>query len=277
MSKTTRKKIIAGNWKMNKTRPEARQLVEAILAGTGGRQHLPVVILCPPFTSLADTIDAVRDTGIQVGAQNMHDKTAGAFTGEISAPMLTDIGVTHVIIGHSERRQLFGETNSSVNLKLKSALAHKLTPILCVGETLDERDANLTDSVVRRQVAAALHDIDKSATDHLIMAYEPVWAIGTGKVCEADEADRVCKLIRATISGFFQNQEANQSGSQRHNCGDNMPVLYGGSVTHENAPQLLAKPDIDGALVGGASIVAEKFLGIIDSAQRLVQLAPSPV
>lgn len=251
-----RKTIIAGNWKMNNTRKEARALTDGLVAGVKGKNGLPEIVLAPPFTSLNVVLDAVNGTNIAVGAQNMDSHDSGAYTGEISPLMLLELGVKFVIIGHSERRQYFGETNQTVNQKLRTALKHGLIPIVCVGETLDERENNLTDAVVSRQVAAALADFEVADLQTLVIAYEPVWAIGTGKVCESPEANRVIKIIRNTMANFKPN--AQQLGEQT-------PVLYGGSVNAKNAQELLEQPDIDGGLVGGASLKADEFLAIIEA------------
>lgn len=259
-----RKTIIAGNWKMNNSRKEARALTEQLVKGIKELKDLPDVMLFPPFTSIEATLAAMQGSDIKVGAQNMDFHDNGAFTGEVSPLMLLELGVKHVILGHSERRQIFGETNQIVNQKVKAALKHGMFPILCVGETLDERENNLTDAVVSRQVAAALADLSVEELKPLVVAYEPVWAIGTGKVCEAEEAARVIKVIRKTLS--------NLHGSST--LGETTAVLYGGSVNAKNAEELLMKPDIDGGLVGGASLKADEFLAIIKAgAKRVVGAA----
>lgn len=267
---TKRKTIIAGNWKMYKNRKEAAELAKAIVDGVKGEKDLPEVVLIPPYTALAEVADLVKGTNVAVGAQNMDWRENGAFTGEISPLMLIELGVKYILIGHSERRQFFGETNQTVNLRLKAALQHKLIPIVCVGETLDERESGLTDSVVRRQVGAALSEIEPEALDVIVIAYEPVWAIGTGKVCEADEANRVLAQIRATIADLYT-----ESGNSDR--ADNVPLLYGGSVKSSNAEEQLAKEDIDGSLVGGASLKGEEFLPIIKAGQKRVKDALSKV
>jgi triosephosphate isomerase len=264
MSNPKRSKIIAGNWKMHKNRSEAKALAEAIGHGVKGEKDLPIVVLFPPFTSLAAVGDVLRDTPVDLGAQNMDHHDGGAYTGEVSPTMLIDLGVEYILIGHSERRQFFGETNASVNLKLKAALKHALKPIVCVGESLDERENNLTDAVVRRQVGAALADLEVEELKTLIVAYEPVWAIGTGKTCEAAEANRVCALIRATINDCFRSDESTQ-------IGDSIPILYGGSVKPSTIDEQLQQSDLDGALVGGASLTAEDFLPLIKSAQKRIR------
>lgn len=258
VSKKARPLIIAGNWKMHKNRAEAQALAKEVLEGIKNQKDLPTVVLCPPFTSLEAVQSVIKGQPIALGAQNLDDHEFGAYTGEIAAPMLVDVGVAYVLIGHSERRQFFAESNASVNLKLKAAIKHNLIPIVCVGETLDERESNLTDAVISRQVAAAINDIDMSQLQNLVVAYEPVWAIGTGKVCEATEANRVCKMIRATISNLEGKRE----------LGDAVPILYGGSVKPSNIDEQMAQSDIDGALVGGASLKVEEFLPLVQSASR---------
>ena len=274
MSNKTRQTIIAGNWKMHKTRHKAKELADAVVGAIKHERDLPEVVVCPPFTSLQEVCQAVHGSHVKTGAQNMDHRTQGAFTGEVSPTMLTDLGVKYVIIGHSERRQLFGETNTSVNLKLKSALEHKLIPIVCVGETLDERESALTDAVVRRQVGAALADISEADIEPLVVAYEPVWAIGTGKVCESKEANRVCQLIRHTITDFY---EGKHTAKKDEHVGDHIPILYGGSVKASNIDELMLQEDIDGALVGGASLAIEDFEPLIRSAQKRIKLLLSRV
>lgn len=252
-----RQTIIAGNWKMNLNRSEAKQLTGAIFEGVKGQSDLPAIVLCPPFTSLEMVASIIDSNTVALGAQNMDYRDSGAFTGEVSPPMLLDLNVKYIIIGHSERRQIFGETNQTVNLKLKAALSHKLLPIVCVGETLDERENNLTDSVVSRQVVAALQGLTADELAPLVIAYEPVWAIGTGKVCEAMEANRVIRTIRQTLANSTSQDLANR-----------VPILYGGSVNSKNVDEQLIQSDIDGSLVGGASLKADEFLSIIASARR---------
>ncbi len=267
----SRKTIIAGNWKMNKTAGEARELARELSAAVEklSEKDLPHIVLCPTFTSLpAVTTTLTGNKKLAVGAQNMDYRDNGAFTGEISAPMLLDLGVQYILIGHSERRQFFGETDLTVNHKLKAALKHKLAPIVCVGESLDEREGNLTDKVVAKQVAGALQDIAEQELESLIIAYEPVWAIGTGKSCDAEEANRVCGLIRTTINEYYKS-----SGKP----GDKVPVLYGGSVTPANCEEQLAKPNIDGSLVGGASLKAGDFAAIIEAGAKRVARTPQVV
>ena len=273
MSKQARKTIIAGNWKMNKTRKAAQELTDAIVSACAKHKDLPEIVVCPPFTALPEVLKAASGSTVSVGAQNMEYHESGAYTGEIAPAMLVDLAVKYVIIGHSERRQYFNETNQSVNLKLKAALQNKLLPIVCVGETLDERESNLTDSVIRHQVAAALADVQIESVDPIVFAYEPVWAIGTGKTCEAAEANRVCHLIRTTIDEFYQSSQKGAPTAEM--VGTLIPILYGGSVKASNVDEILSKDDVDGALVGGASLTVEDFLPLILSGQKRKQGALS--
>jgi triosephosphate isomerase len=257
-----RKTIIAGNWKMNNTRVEAKALTEAVLQGIKGETGLPEIVLCPPFTSLQTVVDLVKGSPIKVGAQNMEYRDSGAYTGEISPLMLKEMGVHYVLIGHSERRQYYGETNQSVNAKVKAALKHGLAPVMCVGETLEQREANKTDALVAAQVKEGLDGIAAGELSSLVVAYEPVWAIGTGKTCETGEAARVIKLIRAELDKL-------QSG-----LGEKTSVLYGGSVNAKCIDEQLSQPDIDGGLVGGASLKGDEFTALIKAGQKR-QLAAS--
>lgn len=265
MTNPGRKPVIAGNWKMHKTKQEAKQLASAIASAVKGQSDLPTVVLCPTFTGLETVIAESAGSPVQVGAQNMDWREQGAFTGEIAPPMLVDLGVKYIIIGHSERRQFFGETNQTVNLRLKAAIKHNLVPIVCVGETIDERENNLTDAVIARQIAAALVDLTAEQIKGILIAYEPVWAIGTGKVCEAQEANRVAKLIRKTVANLHTMP----------NLADSIPILYGGSVKPSNIEEQLEQSDLDGALVGGASLNAEEFLALITATQKKLRLAPT--
>ena len=258
-----RKTIIAGNWKMNKTRKEAKELLEAIVAGAKAETNLPEIVVFPPFTSLDVAATACSGSPVKFGGQNLDSHDAGAFTGEVSAPMLVDVGSTYVLIGHSERRQFYGENNQTVPLKVKMALDHKLTPIICVGELLDERENSLTDPVVKRQVGAAVAGLTQEELERVVFAYEPVWAIGTGKVCEATEAARVVSNIRKTLTQFWDDKDKVEL----------VPVLYGGSMNAKNADELLAQDEIDGGLIGGASLKAEDFLSIIKSASKRPRLS----
>ncbi len=252
----TRTPLLAGNWKMWGTRGEAAALSTALTAVVGrtpGRE----VMIAPPFTAL-DVVRSVLDgSAIQLGAQNLHWEPKGAFTGEISAPMLVEAGCTYVIIGHSERRQLFGETNETVNKRLHAALAAGLTPVVCVGETLQERDADATVQVVERQVVAGLAGISPAALAKSVVAYEPVWAIGTGKTATPAQAQDVHRTIREQLAKVADQHTA-----------DRVRILYGGSVKPDNIDSLMAEPDVDGALVGGASLVAEQFIRIVQFEER---------
>ena len=268
-----RRSIIAGNWKMNGTLSEAEALVAGLLehlepaAGQDG----PVVVVCPPFTALAVVGRLLDGSSVLLGAQDVFWKEKGAYTGQTSASMLVELGCKFVIVGHSEARgrfgvpepdfdaeilSYFGDTNAAINRKLLATVAHGLTPILCVGETLSERQANDTDTVVSGQVLLCLKGLAEEKASSLVIAYEPVWAIGTGEVCEPGEADRVCGVIRETVGRLYGEAAANSTR-----------VLYGGSVKSDNAADLLAKPNIDGALVGGASLKPADFAGIVSAAQ----------
>jgi triosephosphate isomerase (TIM) len=260
--------IIAGNWKMNKTASEAGPLVTDIAATAADVQA--EVVVCPPFTSIPAALAEAAGTAVKVGAQDVFWKDSGAYTGQTAPGMLTDLGVTHVIIGHSERRgrfgvpepdftppvlALFGETDATVNLKVHAALRHGLTPIVCCGEVLDERRSGHTDAVVSGQIERGLAGLTGEQAAGIVIAYEPVWAIGTGETCAAGEADRVCGVIRKTI-GALHGAEAAES----------VRVQYGGSVKPDNAAELLSQPNIDGALVGGASLKAADFNAILRAA-----------
>ncbi len=259
-----RQVIVAGNWKMNKTRADAAELVKAIKAGLAQVKLAPEVVLIPPFTSLDVVGGLLAGTKLKLGAQNMDYRNSGAFTGEISPLMLKDLDVKYVLVGHSERRQFFGETNATAHSRINAAFANELLPILCVGETLDERESNLTDAVVSRQVAAALTHVENKYLGKVILAYEPVWAIGTGKHCEPAEANRVAKVIRQTLHSVFS-----QASAQSENA-ESVPILYGGSVTPANVEAILSQSSdqIDGILVGGASLKADDFLNLIIAGEK---------
>ena len=256
-----RKPVIAGNWKMNKTVAEATELV------MGMRDALDAVptvttVLCPPFLALPGVAGLVSGTRIGVGAQNLHWEEIGAFTGEVSPAMLSEF-CQYVIIGHSERREHFGETDESVNRKVRAALAHGLIPIVCVGETLDLRQAGRTGLWVENQVTRALEGLTATQVSGMVMAYEPIWAIGTGLAASADEAERVCgEVIRSTVAALHGDQ-----------AGENIRIQYGGSVKPGNASELMSQPNIDGALVGGASLQATDFCQIVVSASIAKGLA----
>ena len=246
-----RRKLIAGNWKMNKTSDETRDFFRAFLPLVAGHDRDEIVV-CPPYTSVDAAIAAVKGSNISIGVQNIHWKAEGAFTGEISAAMLLCLGVTHVIVGHSERRQYFGETDDTVNLRLKTALEAGLTAICCVGEVLEEREAGLTDDVLRRQCVRAFHAISAKKAVKMVVAYEPVWAIGTGKTATPDLAAQAHAVIRREAVEVFGEDFAAR-----------LRILYGGSVKPDNASELMAQEEIDGALVGGASLDPKSFAAIV--------------
>ncbi len=249
-----RKKLIAGNWKMNKTTADAVALAHDIVVAAGTQSGVDIVI-CPPFTSLEGVAKAIDGSLVKLGAQNMHFEDSGAFTGEVSAPMLRALFVTHVILGHSERRTLFGETDELVNKKVLSALKNQLRPILCVGEVLAEREAGATLRVVQAQTERGLEGVSKELATNVTIAYEPVWAIGTGKVATTEQAQEVHGFIRGLLTKLY-----GEAAAQR------VRILYGGSMKPANAPQLLAQKDIDGGLIGGASLEARSFLELVRAA-----------
>ena len=246
-----RRKVIAANWKMYKTPQQAETFVRIFLPLVSGHQR-DEIVLCPPFVCIPTVVAGCAGTHIKVGAQNLYWMKEGAYTGEISAEMLTASGCAYVIIGHSERRQYFGETDDSVNAKLKTAITAGLHAIVCVGEVLEERDAGATDDVLRRQTSRALREISAADAKNLVIAYEPVWAIGTGRTATTEIAADAHLTIRA--------EAANQIGSEE---ADRLRILYGGSVKPENARGLLTHEQIDGALVGGASLIPEYFAQIL--------------
>jgi len=243
--------LIAGNWKMHKTVAEARDLAEGVLRGLGELQSREVVI-CPPFTALHALSSLIKDTPLGLGAQDVFSEPHGAYTGAISALMLRDLGCHYVIIGHSERRQIFGEDDALVNRKMHAALSHGLRTILCVGETLEQREAGQADRVVVGQVTAGLAGIEAARLSHVVIAYEPIWAIGTGKTATPADAQQMHATIRATLVELYDMSHADQ-----------LRIQYGGSVKPENIDGLMAQPDIDGALVGGASLTAHSFLRLV--------------
>jgi triosephosphate isomerase (TIM) len=251
MSERTR--LIAGNWKMNKTVAEAEEFIQALLPRVSSVQAVDVAI-CPPFTALQAMVDSARGSRVEVYAQNMHHADSGAFTGEVAPPMLVEVGVHGVILGHSERRELFGETDRALQLKVPAALAAGLKPILCVGETEDEREAGDTERKLRHQVQEDLARVETERLGEIVIAYEPIWAIGTGRVATPDQAQEAIAFIRALVA----DRSREQAQLTR--------VLYGGSVKDDNCPELLALPDVDGALVGGASLDAESFAAIVNAA-----------
>lgn len=251
-----RKKLIAGNWKMNKTPLASSELINGIAENIPDEIYDKVdVVVCPPFTSLAIVGELLKNKKIKLGAQNIHQKDEGAYTGEVSAPMIKDLNCDFVILGHSERRQYFGETNHLINAKVKNALKNGLTPILCVGETLDEREKNIHKKLVDEQITLCLKDLTKEDMINVVIAYEPVWAIGTGKTATPEQANEMHVLIREALENLFGKETA-----------ENTRILYGGSMNDKNSAELLAKPDIDGGLIGGASLKAESFVKIVKSA-----------
>jgi triosephosphate isomerase len=251
----SRKVIIAGNWKMNKNACEGRALVEAIKAETANMNDVEIVV-CPPFTTLGAVVEAAAGSNIGVGAQNIHWAENGAFTGEISADMLVACGVEYVIIGHSERRQYFGETDLTVNQRVKAALEAGLKVILCVGELLEQREQGITPEIIAMQTKIDLLDITAEQMANIIIAYEPVWAIGTGKTATSDQAEEVCAHIRATLATLYGEAVAEAT-----------TIQYGGSMNAKNAAELLGKTNVDGGLIGGAALKAADFSAIISAAQ----------
>jgi triosephosphate isomerase (TIM) len=247
--------LIAGNWKMHKTEREAEELIQALLPRVSSVDGVEVAI-CVPFTDLRAMVDSARGSRVEVYAQNMHQETEGAYTGEISAPMLTELDVHGVILGHSERRTLFAETDRALALKVPAALAAGLVPILCVGETEEERDGEQTERKLRHQINEDLAGVPPGRLTDVVIAYEPIWAIGTGRVATPEQAQEAIAFIRALVAG--RDPEAAES----------VRILYGGSVKPDNAAELLALPDVDGALVGGASLEAKPFAEIVAAAAR---------
>ena len=245
-----RRKVIAGNWKMNMLPNEAIDFIQKLTPLVKDTKN--EVILCVPYTDLFYALLHVQDTNIKIGAQNMHWEEKGAYTGEVSAQMLKSIGVEYVIIGHSERRQYFAETDETVNKKIKSALAHGLKPIVCVGETLEQREAGETEKIVTNQIAKAFEGIASEALEKIIVAYEPIWAIGTGKTATKEDANNTIMQIRKKLAEIYGQNEA-----------EGVIIQYGGSVKSSNAKELFEMSDIDGGLVGGASLKAEEFSKIV--------------
>jgi triosephosphate isomerase len=246
-----RRKIVAGNWKMNKTPAEAKVLAEEINAALGAEACPVEVVVCPPAIDLPIVTEALKGSQIGVGAQNMHNEPKGAYTGEIAADMLLELGVKYTILGHSERRTYFADTDATVNAKTKAALAAGLIPIVCVGETLEEREAGRTDEVVAGQVRGSLADLGADIAK-VVVAYEPVWAIGTGKTATPAQAQEVHALIRRTLAEMSDGATA-----------ETIRIQYGGSMKPENAAELMSQPDIDGGLIGGAALKADSFIAIV--------------
>ena len=248
------KYIIAGNWKMNKLPSETYDFIKEIEKVTMGANC--EVVCCTPYVNLTEAVRAAKGTHVKIGAENLHFEDKGAFTGEVSADMLLDLGVQYVIIGHSERRQYFAETDETVNLKTKKALEKGLIPIVCVGESLEEREAGVTMDLIAAQVKKAFLGIDAKDAEKVVVAYEPIWAIGTGKTATSDQAEEVCGGIRAILEGLYNAETAKA-----------VTIQYGGSMNAKNCAGLLAKPNIDGGLIGGASLVAADFAVITSAAK----------
>lgn len=255
MRKQLRRAVIAGNWKMNKTPEESRILIDELKPLI--KDANCEVIVCPPYVDLNDVIEAAKGSNIKVGAQNCHWEPSGAYTAEISAYMLIDMGVQYVIIGHSERRLYFGETNETVNKRVIASLSSGLRVIICVGESLNEREQNITAETVSIQTKTALQNVSKEELKNVIIAYEPIWAIGTGKTATSKQAGEACKTIRETIADIYDRSSA-----------ETISIQYGGSMNAENADELLDQVDIDGGLIGGASLKAPDFSNIIKAASK---------
>ncbi len=253
MNKAKRKAVIAGNWKMNKTPAEAKELLEGIMPLVKDADC--DVIACVPYVDLQTALETTAGSNVQIGAENCHWAESGAFTGEISAPMLTAMGVKTVIIGHSERRTYFGDTDVTVQKRTRAALDAGMTVILCVGEYLEQREQGVTAEVVAMQTKIDLQGVSKEELKRVIIAYEPVWAIGTGKTATAEQANEVCALIRATIADLYDAEAA-----------EGITIQYGGSMNAKNAAELLAQPDVDGGLIGGASLKPADFAEIVKAA-----------
>ena len=245
-------KIIAGNWKMNKTRAEAEQLITALIPLVKDTDN--TVIICVPFTDLCRAVKLTKGTNVHVGAQNCHWKESGAYTGEIAPSMLTEMGVEYVVIGHSERRTYFGETDATVLARTKAALAAGLKPIVCIGETLEERNGGAMESVLKRQIVEGFKDVTADELKNVIVAYEPVWAIGTGVTATDQQANDAIAYVRDVFAEKYGKQAA-----------DELYIQYGGSMNDKNAEGLLNMPQIDGGLIGGASLVAEKFAAVVNA------------
>ena len=255
MKKTVRDAIIAGNWKMNKTPSETKTLINEMKPLVADADCK--VVLCVPFVDIDAALTAAAGSNIEIGAENCHFEKSGAFTGEVSPVMLKEMGVKYVIIGHSERRQYFGETDVTVNKRLKNALDEGIKVILCVGETLEQREQGITAELVAMQTKIALLDVTKDQAKNVIIAYEPVWAIGTGKTATSDQAEEVCAIIRNVIADIYDIDAA-----------EGMTIQYGGSMNAKNADELLSKVNVDGGLIGGASLKAEDFSIIVKAASK---------
>ncbi len=247
--------MIAGNWKMNKIDEEAIELASKLVKLVGNVKE-PKVVVCPPFTSLRSVRDIIKDSSICLGAQNMFWEESGAYTGEVSPLMLKSVGCRYVIIGHSERRGYFGETDEKINKKLKSAMKHGLVPILCVGETLGDRDRGISKNIVKGQIEKAVKGLDLSQVNEFVVAYEPVWAIGTGRPATAEDAENMISFIRSLLVDAFGDKVM-----------DKVYLLYGGSVKPDNIVEFVSQPTVQGALVGGASLSADKFASIVEKSK----------
>ena len=255
MDKKNRKAVIAGNWKMNKTPAETTALINEMKPLVAGADC--DVVLCVPFVDIAAAVEAAKDSNIKIGAENVHFKESGAYTGEVSAKMLVEAGVSHVVVGHSERRQYFGETDQTVNLRTLAAIKEGLTAIVCVGETLEQRELGYTETLLKFQTKMALTNVAKEDLDKIIIAYEPVWAIGTGVTATADQADEGNGFVREAIAEVYGKDVA-----------ETVTIQYGGSMNAKNADELVAKTNVDGGLIGGASLKAEDFSIIVKAASK---------
>ncbi len=255
MNQQLRKAVIAGNWKMNKTPAEAKVLIEEIAPLV--KNAVCDVVVCVPYVDLCTALETTKGTNIHVGAENCHWEPSGAYTGEISAPMLKAMGVEYVIIGHSERRTYFGETDVTVNKRVRAALDNGLKVILCVGEYLEQREQGITAELVAMQVKIALGGVSAEELKNIIIAYEPVWAIGTGLTATADQAEEVCAQIRATLASLYCED-----------CANAVTIQYGGSMNAKNAKELLSKENVDGGLIGGASLKAPDFAAIVEATKQ---------
>ena len=255
MKKSCRRAVIAGNWKMNNTPAQTKETISALAPLVAGKDGCDVV-LCVPYVDIAAAVEAAKGTNIKIGAENVHFEPKGAYTGEVSAEMLTECGVEYVIVGHSERRQYFGETDQTVQARVRAALDAGLKVILCVGEVLEQREQGITEEVVALQTKVALGGVSEEELSRIVIAYEPVWAIGTGKTATADQAEEVCAFIRSVVAKLYSKAAA-----------DALTIQYGGSMNAGNAAELLAQPDVDGGLIGGASLKPADFAAIVSVAK----------
>lgn len=256
MKKDKRKVVIAGNWKMNNTPAQTKTTINELIPLVEGKNECDIV-LCVPFIDIKEACEAAKGTNIKIGAQNVHFEASGAFTGEISAQMLVESGVEYVIVGHSERRAYFGETDTTVNLRAKAALDAGLKVIICVGELLDDRRRGITNELVAMQTKLALLNVKKEELERVIIAYEPVWAIGTGETATPEQAEEVCLIIRNTVKALYGEE-----------AGEALTIQYGGSMNAKNAAELLSKTNVDGGLIGGASLKPVDFSVIVSAAQE---------